>query len=640
MRDRMAGPVVWGIVGLLCLVFAVWGIGASPIFGGGSSTLAKVGGVKITQDAYQQAYNRSYQQLLQMMGDNFNPNQIDQAKFRAGVLNDMIDRTLLQQYAQHVGYITTDGAVYDYLSQIPDFQKDGHFSADAYRAALARSGMAADQFESQIRQALSVQQLRDGVLNTAFVVPKQAQATWDVRNETRDVSQALFAPSQYVAKVKVTDDQVQAYYAAHKSDFIAPQRIKLAYVELSQATLPPAPAPSADVLKAIYAVQKTQRFKTPGQREISHILIRFGANKADALKKAQEVEAKLAAGGKFAALAKQYSDDPGSKDKGGALGWLSRGMMAPAFETAMYALAKPGDVSAPVKTQFGWDIIRLDGVRPSTVQPFTDPAVQAKLLETYRSRAAAKQFEADASRLASLVFESPNSLQPAAKALGLKVQHTDWLTHQGGTGVGSHPAVVDAAFSPGVAQDNQNSKPIPIGSADQVVVRKLEEQPERQMTLTEVTSRIHDLLVKQAATQEAQAAADAALKAVQSGKSLNAAVADAKLSVHKLAGLTRGGTQDKALLAAAFRIPQSASGAAKGSTVALLGNGDYAVLVLDAVHHPQPKAGSGQLTTAVQGYSQALAGTEFDAYQTAMRGVIKIKRENSPSSDDGQNPSD
>ncbi len=627
----MAGPVVWGIVGLLCLVFAVWGIGASPLFGGANPTLAKVGSAKVTQAAFQQAYNRSYQQMLQMMGDNFNPNQIDQSRFRAGVLNDLIEQTLLQQYANKQGYTATDSAVYDYVSQIGAFQEDGHFSPNLYRSVLASNGMVPEQFEAQVRESLRVEQLRAGVLDTAFVVPKQALATWDVTHATRDARELLFLPARYAKGVTVTDAQVKDYYDAHKVDFIAPQRVKLQYIELSEGGMPAIPAPEPKVLEAIYDAQKAQRFTVPGQRKASHILIRFGSDAAAAQTQANEVVAKIKAGGDFAALAKQYSGDPGSKDKGGELGWLGRGMTAPEFDTALFALAKAGDVSAPVKTKFGWDIIRLDDVRPGHVQPFDDAGVQAKLLETYRSKAAAKEYEDAESQLANLVFENPASLDTAATKLKLKVQTTDWLTRQGGAGIAAHPAVIDAAFSDSVLKDGENSKPITVAAADQVVIRKLKAEPERQKTLEEVSAGIRAQLIGDAAAKQARDAADKAVAAIRGGAPVVDVAQQSGVEVKKLAALKRQATQqDSALVAAIFELPEAAAGAPTSVASTRLANGDYAVVVLDAVNRVEPKAGSSELSAAAQGYSQALAGGELDAYRVLMQDTVKIKREQAP----------
>ncbi|HEX7381640.1 MAG TPA: SurA N-terminal domain-containing protein [Nevskiaceae bacterium] len=635
MKDKMTGPIVWGIVGLLCVVFAVWGIGASPLFGGSDPTLVKVGGAKITQTEYQNAYNRSYQQMLQMMGNNFNPSEIDQSRFRQEVLTDLIDQTLLQQYAGRLGYETSDASIYGYVSQIPEFQDNGQFSPQAYKAALARSGMVPQQFEAQVRQALRVQQLRDSVVATSFVVPKQTAATWAVLHETRDVDEVLFSPSRYAADVKVSDAQVQQYYDAHKSDFIAPQQVKLAYIELSQTAMAAAAKPSSEALKAIYEAQKAQRFTSPAQRQASHILISFNGNEQKARETAEAVERKLAAGGSFAALAKEYSDDAGSKDKGGDLGWLSPGMTEAAFNDALFGLAKVGDVSEPVKTKFGWDIIRLDAERPTHVQPFSDPAVQAKLLETYRSAAGAKEYDTASTRLANLAFENPNSLDPAAKALGLKVQTTDWVTRKGGRdGITAHQAVLEAAFSAEVLKDGENSKPVTIGPSDQVVVRKLAEKPERQLTLAEVKDRVQRELTTEAAAAHAKAAADALVKAVAAGQPLAQAATAAGVKVTSLTGLERTAQKDPTLVTAAFDMPAAAPrGQAPSTTVVRLANGDYAVLVLHSVTQPKAPDGGAQLARVAQGYSQLLAGGEFDAYRADMANIVRVKHEKSPQND-------
>lgn len=657
MRDRMTGPLVWGIIGLLCLVFAIWGIGADSFFGGGADpTLAKVGNHEITQSAFQRAYNQKYQRMLQLMGDNFNPSQINQARFSTGVLDNMIEQALLQQYADNSGYVTPDTAVYTYLSQIPAFQVDGKFSAKAYRAALAGAGMSTEQFEGQVQQSLRVQQLRRSVLGTAFLVPKQALATWAVEHETRDVSQAVFAAADYAKSVKIQDAQVQQYYDAHKSDYISPQQVKLAYIRLSQKALAPAGKPDADVLKAIYEVQKGQRFTTPGKRKASHILIHFGSDKKAAQQQAESVEAQLDTGADFATLAKKYSDDPGSKNKGGSLGWIARGMTAPAFEQALFGLSQAGAVSKPVKTKFGWDIIRLDAVRAPQVQPFSDADVQAKLLETYRSRAAAKAYGDDSTALANLVFENPNSLKPAAEKLGLNVQTTDWITHDGGTGISAKPGVIAAAFSKSVLKDGENSKPITIGAADQVVVRKLKARPERQLSFDEVKGRIQQMLTAQAAESKAHAAAKAFADRVRGGEAFALAAKKAGVKVKTLEGLKRDDSHHAAaLVAAVFGMHKPDSGSAPSVTITQIQDHQaglpatakpdtakpdtakpaadtmaYAVVALDAVHRQLPKAGGRQFASAARSYSQTVAGAELKAYQTLMKKSVSIKHEKSP----------
>lgn len=642
IRDRMSGPVVWGIVGFLVLLFAVWGIGVQSFIGGGANpTIAKVGGVKITQSQYRNDYNRAYQQLVQMMGDNFSPDKIDLPKFRQGVLDSMLRNTLLDLYAKRAGYHASDHAVYSYLTTIPSFQDNGRFSAKTYRQMLARSGMNPDQFENQVRSSLRVEQLRNTVLDTAFVVPRQAQTAWQIAHQSRDFTSVVFDPAQYAAQVKISDAQLQKRYDSDKSRYVAPLKIKLAYVELAQDKLTPSTPPGQDVLKTIYETQKATRFNVPEQRRASQILIPFGADPAAAHKKIEAIAEQLQHGANFAALAKADSQDTGSKDKGGDLGWVKPGMMDPAFEKVLFALSKPGDISTPVKTKFGWHLIKFDQVRPGHTQAFDSPEVQNQLLQTFDSKASAQRFQSDSNKLTELAFENTASLAPVAKALGLKVETSDWLTRKGGSGLFAKPQILDAAFSDDVLKNGENSKPIQVGPADLLVIRKAEEQPEHQQSFDDVKDKIRQQLVTEAETAKARAAAQSLMQALKSGQPLAAAAKAAGASnVTPLVGITRQKPLGKTLLDAAFLLPKPAAGKHSLSLVEL-DKGKVAVLSLDAVHEPKPQApgdASSAFVTAAGRLNNSLAGAQLDAYRDYMKTQVKVEMEAAPKTGDAQNP--
>lgn len=641
-RDKMSGPIVWGIIGFLVLLFAVWGIGVQSFVGGGSDpTIAQVGGVKITQSQYRNAYNRAYQQLVQMMGSDFSPDKVDLPKFRQGVLDDMLRNTLLDQYAKRAGYRTSDRAVYSYLTTIPAFQDDGHFSATTYQQALARNGMSPDQFENQVRSSLRVEQLRNTVLGTALIVPKQAQTAWQIDHQSRDFTSVVFDPAQYASQIEIGDAQVKQRYDSDKARYVAPLKIKLAYLELSQDKLAPSTPPDQDVLKTLYEAQKANRFTIPEERHASHILIPFGADAEAAHKKIEAIAVQLAHGADFAKLAKADSQDPGSKDKAGDLGWIRSGMMDPAFEKVLFALAKPGDASAPVKTKFGWHLIKLDQIRPKHTLAFDDPQVQKQLLQTFGSKASARLFQDDSDKLSELAFENTASLDPVAKALGLQVQTSEWLTRKGSSGIFAKQQVLDAAFSDTVLKDGENSKPIQIGPADLLVIRKADVQPEHQQSLEDVKSLIRLQLLTEAETAKAKAAAQSLLQALKKGQPLAvAAKAAGAGSVTPMTGVTRQKPLDKVLLDAVFRLPKPVAGKSSLGLVEL-GNGKVAVISLDALHEPGPQAPgtetSAFVTTASQ-LNNSLAGAEFDAYRDYMKSRITVEMDAAPQTGDAQNP--
>lgn len=632
IRDSLKGPVIYGALILIIGVpFAFSGV-QGYLQNNTDPLVATVGDVKITQSQLRNAYDQRYRQLQQLYGENFRTDLIKPATLRAAVLKDMVQESLLRQYARSRGYRAPDSALRDQLMTIPAFQEDGHFSAQRYRQLLAGIGQTPDRFEAQQRDQLMVTQLREAVLGTTFLTPLEAALDLRLEHQQRTFAYLSFDPAKYVADVKVSDADVAARYEANKSSYMAPERIKLAYVELSLDKMPKAEVPSQDVLKALYESDKASRFSTPEVRMASHILVNFGADKAAAKKKADALYAKLEAGADFAALAKSSSDDSGSKNKGGDLGPVKRGdgVLPKEFETALFALDKPGDISKPVETEFGWHIIRLDDLKPAHTQAFDDPEVQKALIGLYQRTEAQKHFQDDDNKLEELAFDNPASLEPVAKALDLEVETTDWVTRSGGTGILANAAVMAAAFSPEVLTSGENSKPIPLDNGHVVVIRKADYEAPRQKTLAEVGAAIREALTTEQAAARAKADAEAAMAALNKGEPLAAVAKTAGL---KLPAPVTAGRDAKdlpePLLSALFKLPHpSADKPSVGE--ATLDNGEVAVIALSdvepgAVQQTDEKADK-QLAEA----RDARAGSEFAAYRTALEKHIPVDMKTLP----------
>lgn len=634
IRDRMTGPILWAIIGIICLPFAFWGV--QRFEGGGTDPiLAKVGSVKITQSQFRNEYEGAYRQLVQQMGPGFDASKIDQNALRDKVLQGMVDKLLLKQYARQAGYRMDDAALRDYLESIPYFQDNGRFSAERYKAVLTSLfHVTPEQFEADRRQALPVEQMREAVLESAFVTTAQAATAWRLAHQQRVFSYVKFEQAKYLTAASVSDAEVQKRYEQNKASYQAPERIKVAYVELALEQMPKAAAPADDVLKEIYESRKATLFSTPEERHASHILIAFGADKAAAQKKAQELYDKARNGADFAALAKDNSDDPGSKGKGGDLGWVKRGMMVPKFESALFALDKAGALSEPVETQFGWHVIKLDEIKPAQTKAFDDPQVKQQLVELWQQKDAAKNFQDQSTKLEQLSFENTSSLDAAAKALNLQVHTTDWFTRKGGPDIAANAAVVAAAFSSEVLQDGDNSKPIAIDPQHIVVLRKAEYEAPRPLQLAEVSGQIRDELRGEAAKARTQADADALLKALQGGASFDSAVKAAGASAVSPGAVGRDSSGvDAALLGALFKMPRPAAGKL-GYAQAPLANGDVAVIALSAVNDPLVQSSDQpaikQETTQLR---DALAGAEFAAYRKQVEQRVKVEIKAKPTAD-------
>lgn len=623
IRDRMTGPTIWVIVGLISIPFAFFGIDTFNT-GGADPTVAKVGDQKITQAQLEAAYQQRLQRLQQMLGENFRSDMIEPARFREGVLQEMVQETALQQHARKVGYTASDAAILDAIRVIPAFQKDGQFSAELYHEALAAQGLSASGFEAQMREGLGMDQIRDGVLASAFVTPAEAAAAWRLARQERVFSSVSFKASDYDSTVTISDAEVAQRYADKAAQYKAPERIKLNVVELDLAQLPEAAVPENAVLKALYDAD-SNAFTTAEERRARHILVSFGADKSAALKKAQEIKARLDAKADFATVATEVSDDPGSKTSGGDLGWVRRGLMTPRFEQSLFSLGKL-EISEPVETEFGWHIIQLADIKPAVTRAFEDPAVQAELLASYRKRDTEKRFQELSEKLEQLAFENSSSLDAVAQALGTQVETTDWFTRTTGTGLTANPEVVKAAFSPEVLQDNENSKPLAIAANRVAVVRKAEYEAARPLSLDEVKGQIHSALKAEKALAQAKTEAEALLQAVLSGADLASAAAERQKSVDAPGAVRRDAASvDRTLLNKAFSLPRPAAGKLSAAT---LQQGQEAVVVvaLSEVRDATPQTDDSAYQQQSTQLRDALAGAEFAGFRSHLEARIGIER--------------
>lgn len=623
-RDRLTGAMVWVFVALIAIPFAFWGIES---FRGGDAdpTVAKVGDVKITQAQFRAAYQQRFLQLQQLMGENFRPDQIDGDRMRQGVLDAMVRETALRQFARESGYRSSDADLLDELRNVPEFQENGAFSPAAYRNWLKQQGQSPERAEAQMRETMTLEQMRDGVQSTGFDVTNAIKLRYQLEHQKRSFQYVRIDADKYAAGVELKDADLKAEYEGHAERYRSPERVKLQYVELAMDKLGDAPAPASDVLKAIYDANRQAMFSTPEERKARHILISFGADKDAARKKAEDLSAKLKGGADFAELARQNSDDAGSKTKGGDLGWVRRGMMVAPFESALFEL-KANEISAPVESPYGWHIIQLEDVHAAATKAFDDAAVQTQLLDLYKQQWSRKQFQEASEKLDQLAFENPSSLDAVSKALNLKVQTTDWLTRDSREGLAATPALLETAFSPTVVQDGENSKPVQLSPTDWVVVRKAEYEPSRQQPYDDVLPRLRDAVRSAQALVKAQAVADALVAAVGKGDTLEAAAKAQSLAAQTVADAERRKEGiDAAVLAEAFKLARPAAGKLSvgkrdidAKSVAVVAVSAVADGELPPTATPDAQALASQLR-------QQTSGAEFAAYQAAVQQQVGVK---------------
>ncbi len=625
IRDKVSGWVARVLLGALVVVFIFWGIELRTV-ATSDNTAAEVNGEQINLATLQNAWQRRQAELQQMFNGEL-PEALKKQQQEA-VLQQLIRLQLLQQRADAQGFHVSDAKIAETILGLESLKVDGQFSRDRYASALLQQGMNEAQFEAQLRSELATRQLQNGVAGTAFVTTKELQRAQALLNEQREIDYAVIPFKAYLGKVKVTDDDVASWYEAHKAEYLTPETVDLQYVELKLADSAAEVTVDDAALRAHYE-QIKDRFVATERRRGHHILITTSKDMDDAAaqKQAEEVLAKLKAGGDFEALAKQYSKDPGSASKGGDLGWATKGMFVGAFEDALFSM-KPGELRGPIKTEFGYHVLRLDEVEGGSGKSFDE--VRAEVESDYKTERARTLFYEKTQKLADEAFAKLTELDSVAKDFGTEVKTITGYTRNGGGEFAADPQVIAAAFSDTVLDKGENSPLVTLGEDRALVLRVANHVLPAQKPLDQVRSDIVAIVTERAAKSAAEKQANDVIQQVQSGTLQWAAVGKA-LSVapagKKLLGRN---AQDvaKPVLSAAFAVPKSGVSADKPAYRAVaLETGDYAVVAVSAVQSGAALVDAASSQTAVRNQQVSrLGGNELSSYMSELERTAKIKR--------------
>jgi len=580
----------------------------------------------IDSEAFRQRLDLVRENMRQRQGDNFDAKQFESKDNKRRVLDGLIDDQVLLFAAERDNLAISDDEVRRAIQSMPDFQVDGAFNADRYQLVLASQNppLSPREFQDKIREGLKNDLIPAGIADSAFVTNAEVDRLARLLGETRDVNWVLLPPP-LVDTAPVTDAQISAWYDAHRGDFRKPESVRLEYVEVDGSTLPK-PASDEAALRALYQ-QNISKYSSPEQREVSHILVAVAANASEADRKAAEAKAnRLAAearapGADFAALARANSDDTGSKDKGGDLGWIRKGDMVAAFGDAAFSM-QSGQIGAPVKSEFGWHVIKVSAIRPSVQRPFEE--VRADLERELSQGSQEREFNDLIGKLVDEVLKSPTSLGPAAKAMGLTVQTTPAFTRAGGPGIAGDRKVLRAAFSETLIQDGTASDPIEIGPSKSVLIRVFDHEPERALPLAQVRDAVIAAIRADRQRKAAAAAADALLEAAEARGLADAANA-AKLAMGGLDGLQRGmPIPSPEAVEVLFNQPRPASDRPRLGR-ALVGNA-YMVFAIRAVHDGDIAQVSAQDRATLREQMSAANGQRArEAYIRALRARYQIQ---------------
>ena len=530
IREKASGVIGWTVAGVIILVFAVWGIG-SYFEGVSEIIVATADKIEINQQTYQQAMSDRRRRLVQMMGRNVDAELFSSTAFKRQVVEELIDTTLQNETLHASGFRISDAQLAALIQNTAVFHTDGQFDRDRYELLVQNAGMTIQGYESYQRQQGVVDQLVRGLGQSAIVSGNSIDKAWKLLDQRRIASYTTLEFDNFLDDIQVSEAAIEKEYQANLDSYFEPASIQVDYLKLSVEDLgAKLDVDEADILR-MYE-DNPDRYRQPGSRSVSHILLSVSPDAADAQidqvrRSASEIVARARGGESFASLAEVNSDDKGSAKRGGELGVIRPGTMVKPFEDAVFEMVE-GEISEPVRTQYGFHVIRLDRITESTVQSLDQ--VRSEIEAEVRRLRAEEQFNELAEILGSTVFEQPDSLEPAADHLGVQVMRSEWFTQDAGTGIAEFQGVRDAAFGNEVLIDGLNSELIEIDQDNLVAVRKVDYRARRQLDLDEARPELEKRLRAVEASDRMEKAGEDLVARLKSGADW-----DELLIAHKLA---------------------------------------------------------------------------------------------------------
>ncbi|MHA6203832.1 SurA N-terminal domain-containing protein [Dyella soli] len=624
LRNKLHG---WpSIVILGICVFAISFFGIESYFSSRTDTyVAMVGKHEITQRDYQEATNEARRNAMARLGDRFDGSVFERPETKRQIVDQLINEQLLRQANDQLGMKVSSVMLRDMIASMREFQVNGQFDPNTYRAILASQNMTPASFEASRRAMLEPGLLPQAIAAGTIVTDADMDRYLALFFQRRDLHWfALPRPAQ--TDTTVTDAQLEAYYKDHQADFMNPEQVSLKYIEVNGADLKVDAQPSEDELKKRYEDQK-QRFVQPEQRLVSHILVNVPKNATPdqqkaALAKAEKI-ASEATPDSFAKLAEQSSEDLGSRRSGGDLGWLEKGVTNPAFDSALFALQK-GQISKPVLSDEGYHVLWLRDVRSGEAKPFAE--VREQIAKDYQANERDRRYSELAGKLTDQTYQNPSSLEPAAQVLNLPIQATGLFSRKGGEGITADPKLAAAAFSDDVLAQGNNSGLIDLGSNRAVVVRVDKHVPAAARPLADVRDQVRQKIVDERLAAEAQKRADGLLARLQKGEDIQAVAASAGAAVQTVAAAVRVQPDlPPEVLEQAFLLPHPAAGKAQFARVSLR-DGSYALVGVDKVQDGDlSKVPADQRKALNDGMSQAYSALAAHEFIESLKANTEIK---------------
>ena len=581
----------------------------------------------IDERSFRERFDRLRSNERNSKGKDFDALAFESMANKRKVLEEMVDEALLALAAERAGIVAPDAAVQRVILDEKGFHGvNGKFDKTQYTLALQSMNLTAQRYEELVREDLVNSLMPRELASTEFAGNAELDAYLKLSRQTRDV-RFLEIPAPEPGAPPAEAD-VQAWYQAHASQYRSPESVSVEYVEVDAANMPVDTVADEETLRKRYEDNKA-KYGTADQRLASHILVSLPASptpaqEAAALAKAKDLAFKARQpGADFAALARASSDDVGSKDAGGDLGPVEKGVFGDAFDAAFFAL-QPGQVSDPVKLPDGYHVLWLREVIVGDAKPFEEvrAELEAEFLQSERERL----FNDLTGKLVDRIYDDPTTLVPAAQELKLQVQTTGFFSRGEGEGIAALDQVRKAAFADAQKVERQVSDLVELEPNHVVVLHVLDVKPSAALPLASIHERVLADLVADRAAKAAKARAESVLARASKGENLEAIATELNRPVSNVPNITRQAPNPQLapLVDAAFRLPRPVAGKQEFA-LAKLAPEHYALVAVTAVKDGELE-GLDEATRANLRNQLATArgAVEARAYMQALRKQYKI----------------
>ncbi len=624
IREGSKGIVAQVVLGLVILTFAVSGV--SSYFGNNSDqSVAVVNGEEISRTKFEESYQSERARMEQQFGDMFATLAADPQymnNFRNSVLDRLINETLIKQQSTAMGLQISDDLLKKTIMQMPEFQLDGVFNNDRYMALLRQNNLTANKFRDILREQFVRNQFMAGVAGSEFALPGEMRSLMTLQQQNRDIEYSVLKAADFAAVVAVTDEKLSEYYQLNQNSYATPEQVSLQYVELNGVDLASKIKVSDAEVEAYYQAQSA-RYSTEERRRVSHILLESADVDSKVATKAEALLKQLQAGADFAELAKQQSADTVSAENGGDLDFITKGVMEPEFETAVYGLAKIGDLSAVVKTSFGYHLIKLTEIEAGTVKPLSE--VRASITAAVQQDKAAEQFADLQQKLAEVSFEIADNLDEAATAINGKVKELPLFSRQAAAAPFGVPKFLDTVFGSEFISAGVNSEVIELAPQHVVVARLVEHLPAKMKSLEDVKPLVQEAVIAKESNELATAKAEAIIAQFNEGKDIRALMVAEKLSLESATATPRfGGSLDAQIRTKAFELPKPVPAKPISAGIVPLTSGDVSLVLVTKV--TEVPSTTEPAAAELEQFAQQMGQSHFAAVQEALKLQAEIVR--------------